>query len=111
MDEDDAEEPFVARFEEELDQPLGLLAADAASRHERSGGDGRGNPDQRHMALPPHEGEQRLADIFSVVGEHPRRPELAKAMMGARVGDAVVWRRPAGETEVQIIGITYPRNS
>jgi transcription elongation factor GreB len=36
---------------------------------------------------------------------------LAKAMMGARVGDVVVWRRPAGETEVEIIGITYPRNS
>ncbi|MGQ0750796.1 MAG: GreA/GreB family elongation factor [Betaproteobacteria bacterium] len=36
---------------------------------------------------------------------------LAKAMMGARVGDVVVWRRPAGETEVEITGISYPRNS
>jgi transcription elongation GreA/GreB family factor len=33
---------------------------------------------------------------------------LAKAMIGARVGDTVVWRRPAGETEVEIIDIGYP---
>jgi transcription elongation GreA/GreB family factor len=29
-------------------------------------------------------------------------------MIGARVGDTVVWRRPAGETEVEIIDIGYP---
>lgn len=34
---------------------------------------------------------------------------LAKAMIGAKVGDTVVWRRPAGETEVEISGITYPK--
>jgi transcription elongation GreA/GreB family factor len=33
---------------------------------------------------------------------------LAKAMMGARVGDTVTWRRPAGEAEVEIVGISYP---
>ena len=33
---------------------------------------------------------------------------LAKAMIGARVGDTVVWRRPAGETEVEIVDIGYP---
>jgi len=33
---------------------------------------------------------------------------LARAMIGAKVGDTVVWRRPAGETEVYIIGIRYP---
>jgi transcription elongation GreA/GreB family factor len=33
---------------------------------------------------------------------------LARAMMGARVGDTVKWRRPAGETEVEIVEIVYP---
>ena len=33
---------------------------------------------------------------------------LAQAMMNARVGDTVVWRRPAGETEVEILRIDYP---
>lgn len=33
---------------------------------------------------------------------------LAKAMIGARVGDTVKWRRPAGETEVEIVEIKYP---
>ena len=32
---------------------------------------------------------------------------LAKAMIGAKVGDTVVWRRPAGETEVHIVGVRY----
>lgn len=33
---------------------------------------------------------------------------LAKAMMGARVGDTVNWRRPAGDAEVEIVEISYP---
>ncbi len=32
---------------------------------------------------------------------------LAKALIGARVGDTVKWRRPAGETELQITEIRY----
>jgi transcription elongation factor GreB len=36
---------------------------------------------------------------------------LAKAMMGAKVGDTVKWRRPAGETEVEIVEIQYPKNA
>jgi transcription elongation GreA/GreB family factor len=34
---------------------------------------------------------------------------LAKAMIGARVGDTVKWRRPAGDAEVEIVEINYPR--
>ena len=34
---------------------------------------------------------------------------LAKAMMGAKVGDTVVWRRPAGDAEVEIVQVTYPK--
>jgi transcription elongation GreA/GreB family factor len=33
---------------------------------------------------------------------------LARAMIGSKVGDTVVWRRPAGETEVYIVDIRYP---
>jgi len=33
---------------------------------------------------------------------------LARAMMGAKVGETVVWRRPAGEAEVSIVDIRYP---
>ena len=35
---------------------------------------------------------------------------LAKAMIGAKVGDVVRWRRPAGDTEVEISEIRYPKN-
>jgi transcription elongation GreA/GreB family factor len=34
---------------------------------------------------------------------------LAKAMIGSRVGDVVVWHRPAGDTEVAITDILYPK--
>lgn len=33
---------------------------------------------------------------------------LAKAMIGAKVGDTVVWHRPAGDAEVEIVDIAYP---
>ena len=33
---------------------------------------------------------------------------LAHAMIGAKVGDTVVWKRPAGETDVYIVDIQYP---
>ena len=33
---------------------------------------------------------------------------LAKAMIGAHAGDTVIWRRPAGDAEVEIAGISYP---
>lgn len=33
---------------------------------------------------------------------------LAKALIGAKEGDTVKWRRPAGETELEILEIHYP---
>ncbi len=32
---------------------------------------------------------------------------LAKAMIGAKVGDTVKWRRPAGASETEIVAIRY----
>lgn len=55
---------------------------------------------------------------FSLVGEDEAdvnagriswASPLAKAMMGAKVGDSVMWRRPAGDVEVEIAEITYPQ--
>jgi len=33
---------------------------------------------------------------------------LARAMIGARVGETIAWRRPAGEAELSIVHIRYP---
>ncbi len=33
---------------------------------------------------------------------------LAQSLIGAAVGDAVAWRRPAGDLELEIVRITYP---
>ncbi|HUF80447.1 MAG TPA: GreA/GreB family elongation factor [Burkholderiales bacterium] len=33
---------------------------------------------------------------------------LARAMIGARAGDTVQWRRPAGDAEFEIVEIAYP---
>jgi transcription elongation factor GreB len=35
---------------------------------------------------------------------------LAEAMMGAQIGDRVTWRRPAGDVELEIVAIRYPRD-
>jgi transcription elongation factor GreB len=32
---------------------------------------------------------------------------LAKALMGARVGDHVVWKRPRGDVELDILAVSY----
>jgi transcription elongation factor GreB len=55
---------------------------------------------------------------FSLVGEDEAdvtagkiswASPLARAMMGARVGDTVTWHRPSGDVEVEIAGIDYPQ--
>jgi transcription elongation factor GreB len=33
---------------------------------------------------------------------------LARALMNARLGDTVVWRRTTGDTEVEVVDIRYP---
>jgi len=54
--------------------------------------------------------------LFSVVGDDEAdvtagkiswASPLAKAMIGAKVGDTVKWRRPAGDAEVEIAEIRY----
>ena len=64
--------------------------------------------------LDEEDKEQR----FSIVGDDEAdvtagkiswASPLAKALMGSHVGDTVVWRRPAGEAQVEITGIRYPK--
>ncbi len=55
--------------------------------------------------------------VYEIVGEDeadaaqrriaPQAP-IARALLGARVGDVVEWRRPAGRLELEVIAITYP---
>jgi len=54
---------------------------------------------------------------FAIVGEDEADAEhgkvswvspLARALIGAAVGDVVQWRRPAGEVELEIHAIRYP---
>ena len=58
------------------------------------------------------EGEQR----YRIVGEDEAAAEqqrvsylspLARALLGARVGDEVIWQRPAGDLALEVIAIDY----
>ena len=73
--------------------------------------------DQVHFgAIVRIEDEEGAEHEFSIVGDDEAdvasgkiswASPLAHAMIGAKVGDTVVWRRPAGETEVYIVDIRY----
>jgi len=54
---------------------------------------------------------------YRIVGEDEADPEqglvswvspLARALLGARTGDTVVWRRPAGDLEIEVARIEAP---
>jgi transcription elongation factor GreB len=61
------------------------------------------------------EGEAR----YRIVGEDEADVEhglvsyvspLSSALLGARVGDEVVWQRPAGDLMVEVVAIEYPQD-
>ena len=63
------------------------------------------------------EDENGATHTFTIVGQdeadvvHGKvswQSPLAKALMGAIVGDTVTWRRPAGETTLEVLDIRYP---
>ena len=67
-------------------------------------------------AIVKIEDEDGAQHEFSIVGDDEAdvakgliswASPLARAMIGARIGDTVVWRRPAGEAEVYIVDIRY----
>lgn len=49
------------------------------------------------------------ADV--TVGKISWDSPLAKAMIGSKIGDTVMWRRQAGDTEVEITEIRYPKTT
>jgi transcription elongation GreA/GreB family factor len=63
------------------------------------------------------EDEDGLVHEFALVGDDEAdvsagkiswASPLARALMNGKVGDTIAWRRPAGETEVEILSIRYP---
>ncbi|TAM88906.1 transcription elongation factor GreAB, partial [bacterium] len=62
------------------------------------------------------EGQDQARRSFTIVGEDEADPAhgaiswispLAKALLGAHVGDRVVWRRPAGDLPLTVVAIQY----
>lgn len=65
------------------------------------------------VTVEDDEGEQHH---FKIVGEDEAdialntisyASPLAKALIGHKIGDSVLWKRPAGDLNLQIINITY----
>ena len=61
--------------------------------------------------------QNHTAYRYRIVGEDEANPELgcvswvsplARALNGTRVGDSVTWPRPAGDRDVEVVGIGYP---
>ena len=78
---------------------------------------GRQPRDEVHFGatvkIAGEDGKQR---DFSIVGDDEAdvaegriswASPLARALLGSRTGDSVTWRRPAGDTEVEIVAIRY----
>ncbi len=68
------------------------------------------------VTVDSEEGEAR----YRIVGEDEADVEhglvsyvspLAVALLGARVGDEVVWQRPAGNLTVEVVAIEYPADA
>ncbi|HZP94060.1 MAG TPA: GreA/GreB family elongation factor [Burkholderiales bacterium] len=76
-------------------------------------------PDEVHFgASVKAEDEEGNLHHFTIVGEDEAdvaknkvswRSPLAKALIGARVGDTVTWNRPAGGVNLEVLHIEYPR--
>ncbi|MEE9299773.1 MAG: GreA/GreB family elongation factor [Alphaproteobacteria bacterium] len=69
-----------------------------------------------HVTLETEEGESRA---FTIVGEDEADAQsgrvswvspLARALLGARVGEFITWPRPAGDLEAEILEIRYPES-
>ncbi|TAM76311.1 transcription elongation factor [bacterium] len=62
------------------------------------------------------EGQDEARHAFTIVGEDQADPThgaiswispLAKALLGAHVGEQVLWRRPAGDLPLTVVAIEY----
>lgn len=74
----------------------------------------------RFGAIVGVEDEEGRAFEFAIVGEDEADiannkvswvSPLARALIGAKVGDSVKWRRPVGNMDLEITAIRYPKES
>ncbi|MET0218066.1 MAG: GreA/GreB family elongation factor [Burkholderiales bacterium] len=73
--------------------------------------------DEAHFgAIVDVSDEKDVRHTFSIVGEDEAdvsvgkvswSSPLGRAMIGSKVGDTVVWKRPAGDTDLEILAIRY----
>jgi len=63
------------------------------------------------------EDEDGKAMSFRIVGEDEADPDagyiswvspLARALGGSAIGDTAIWKRPAGDRELEVVAIEYP---
>jgi transcription elongation factor GreB len=68
-------------------------------------------------AIVDTEDENGVKRTFEIVGEDEADPNIGKlswvsplalAMKDAKAGDTVVWKRPAGDLELDVLSIRYP---
>jgi transcription elongation GreA/GreB family factor len=68
-------------------------------------------------AIVETEDENGAKRTFEIVGEDEADPNIGKlswvsplalALKDAKVGDTVVWKRPAGDLELDVVSIQYP---
>jgi transcription elongation factor GreB len=62
-------------------------------------------------------GDEKAERVFTIVGESEMdvadgkitgASPLGKALLGAHIGDDVVWHRPVGDVTLRVKGIRYP---
>jgi transcription elongation factor GreB len=68
-------------------------------------------------AIVKIEDDEGGEQVFSIVGDDEAdvaagkiswASPLARALIGAKTGDTISWRRPSGEAEVHIVDVRYP---
>lgn len=109
------DDPFALQLKAEAERDLRYYTARlesailVAPRHQPA-------DEVRFGAIVKVEDEEGDIHEFTIVGEDEADvarnkvslySPLAKALVGGRVGDTVKWRRPAGDMELEIIGISF----
>ena len=104
----------------EVDRDLRYLRAqlERAEPVQATAGLGEEAPDVRFGAEVVIEDEAGKQQCYRIVGDDEAdaaagdiswASPLARALLGARVGDVVTWRRPAGSVDIEVTGIRYDR--
>ncbi|HEY3327760.1 MAG TPA: GreA/GreB family elongation factor [Novimethylophilus sp.] len=109
------DDPFAIQQKAEVERDLRYYAArlESATMVDPAA---QPSDEVRFGAVVGMEDEDGHALEFAIVGEDEADvasnkvswvSPLAKALIGAHIGDSVKWRRPAGDKELEIIAIRY----